>query len=175
MARRVLLSPPVAANPDIGPTVPRPMAPHPDGAHGRPNHPTAAHPNPCPAAPAPIPGHPDVIRAGRNRDDLDVRRGGSHWGRRRRRSGRHDHRRGRRIRAHGRCTGLGRHGSLSGIGVNWRSRIRGHINHPVLDAARDQCRAPRSYQTDHPMSRFHSLDLLRSCRFGRAISSPRRL
>jgi hypothetical protein len=122
-AGEVRLTPP-ATNPNIMASVPGPARSDPDCARMRPYCPSSPDPDPT-AVPSPISRGPGVLRTGRDRDDLGLRRRG----------------RASRIRrwCHGRSLhrGAGVHGR-PGRG-RWRRGSVGwligrHIHHPSLDA-----------------------------------------
>ena len=123
---------PAAADPNVSTMVMRPMASYPHGSVPGTECVTAAYPDPDPSIPIPTSGHPDVCgaRGRRNSFHLDSGRGhrGCHY-------------------CPGRWEIRGCLGRCGWTRVHRRRRIRRHVNHPMFDAAADQCRATCNCQT----------------------------
>lgn len=103
-----------------------PSTVHPDRAVPRSDRPPAAPPHPSICPPIPVPRHPIVVRAGGNRDDLDLR---GWWSLRR--HGTYGRRIGVR-RSNDRCLSACRDGLRS---VSGRVLVTRHVHHPALHAA----------------------------------------
>lgn len=103
-----------------------PSTVHPDRAVPRPDRPPAAPPHPSICPPIPVPRYPIVVRAGGNRNNLDLR---GWWSLRR--HGTYGRRIGVR-RSNDRCLSACRDGLRS---VSGRVLVTRHVHHPALHAA----------------------------------------